>query len=278
MGRGIAYVAATKGLRVNVSDPSKEAIQTAKASMQGYLQKGVARAKMTESQAKATQENITYYTNLTQAAQMADLVIEAVPEKLDLKISVLAAVESANSTAWLATNTSSLSIGKISQGLARPSALIGMHFFNPVYAMQLVEVVTHNSVAEELIGVAKDFAQAIGKTPIVVADSPGFASSRLGLVIGLEAIRMLEEGVASASDIDTAMRLGYGHPMGPLELTDLVGLDVRLKIATYLADTVGKHFSPPTLLQKKVANGELGKKVGKGFYVWEDGKRLESTD
>jgi 3-hydroxybutyryl-CoA dehydrogenase len=198
-------------------------------------------------------------------------VIEAVIEDLALKRRLFADVErAAPAGALLASNTSSLSIGEIAAGMQAPGRLVGMHFFNPVHLMKLVEVVTHETRASsEPVERAVAFARQLGKEPIVVRDSPGFASSRLGVVLGLEAMRMLEQGVASAEDIDKAMELGYNHPMGPLKLTDLVGLDVRLAIAEYLFATLGRaQYEPPTILRDKVKRGELGKKTGKGFYTW----------
>ena len=173
--------------------------------------------------------------------------------------------------ALLASNTSSLSIGQIAAAMTQPARLVGMHFFNPVHVMKLVEIVTHGPDSRPAAERAVEFARQLGKEPIVVRDSPGFASSRLGVVLGLEAMRMLEQDVASAEDIDKAMELGYNHPMGPLKLTDLVGLDVRLAIAEYLFATLGKpQYAPPKILQEKVKKGELGKKTGKGFYTWSD--------
>ena len=203
----------------------------------------------------------------------ADVVIEAIVEDLAIKQRLFADIERvAPATALLATNTSSLSIAQIAATMKQPGRLIGMHFFNPVHVMRLVEVVTHGR--EQGGGAAEravEFARRLGKEPIVVRDSPGFASSRLGVVLGLEAMRMLEQGVASAEDIDKAMELGYNHPMGPLKLTDQVGLDVRLAIAEYLHATLGKpHYEPPKILREKVKKGELGRKTGRGFYTWSD--------
>jgi 3-hydroxybutyryl-CoA dehydrogenase len=169
----------------------------------------------------------------------------------------------------LATNTSSLSITEIGQVCSRPERVVGMHFFNPVHIMKLVEVVRTGASSDEAVTCAMELARRMGKEPIDVADAPGFASSRLGIAIGMEAIRMVESGVASAEDIDKAMTLGYGFPMGPLRLTDLVGLDVRLSIAEYLASTLGDRFTPPALLREMVESGRLGQKSGEGFYVWE---------
>lgn len=197
------------------------------------------------------------------------IVIEAIPEVLDLKRSLFSELDALHPPdVVLATNTSSLSIGRIADGLRSPERVVGAHFFNPVPVSALVEVVVGPQTADRVTNAVTSLAVGLGKTPIVVQDSPGFASSRLGLVIGLEAIRMLEAGVASAEDIDTAMELGYRHPMGPLRLTDLVGLDVRLDIARHLESELGDRFSPPQLLIELVENGHLGKKTGRGFYEW----------
>ena len=196
-----------------------------------------------------------------------ELVIEAVPEIWDLKVSSLQRVEeNLSETAWLATNTSSLSVDGLADELRRPERFCGMHFFNPVPASKLVEIVIGRKTGQELKELTLQWVAGIGKTPVTVNDAPGFASSRLGLALGLEAIRMVEEGVASAEDIDNAMVLGYKHPVGPLALTDIVGLDVRLGIAEYLESTLGPRFAPPRLMRDMVERGELGRKSGKGFY------------
>ncbi|HYR30583.1 MAG TPA: 3-hydroxyacyl-CoA dehydrogenase family protein, partial [Gemmatimonadales bacterium] len=199
-----------------------------------------------------------------------EVVIEAVHEHLGVKQQLFGEMErAAPPDALLATNTSSLSGGDIAAAVQDPGRVVGIHFFNPVHAMKLVEVVTHPRASPAAVERAVAFARALDKEPIVVQDSPGFASSRLGLALGLEAMRMLERGVASAEDIDKAMELGYNHPMGPLKLTDLVGLDVRLAIAEYLHQRLQEpQFEPPQILRDKVAKGELGKKTGKGFYSW----------
>jgi 3-hydroxybutyryl-CoA dehydrogenase len=200
----------------------------------------------------------------------SDLVVEAVPEELAMKIEALARVEAVLAPeAALASNTSSISIDALGAHLTRPARFLGMHFFNPVPASQLVELVLGTATAPDLADEARGWVEAIGKTPITVHDAPGFASSRLGVAIGLEAIRMLEAGVASAEDIDTAMTLGYKHPVGPLRLTDLVGLDVRLGIAEYLHAELGDRFEPPALLRRMVAEGKLGRKTGEGFFRWQ---------
>jgi 3-hydroxybutyryl-CoA dehydrogenase len=199
------------------------------------------------------------------------LVVEAVPEDRALKADALARVEAVvTDTAAIASNTSSISIDALAGELRRPARFLGMHFFNPVPASALVEIVAGAATADELVADARSWVAAIGKTPIVVRDSPGFASSRLGVALGLEAIRMLEEGVASAEDIDAAMELGYRHPMGPLRTTDVVGLDVRLGIAEELHARLGERFAPPALLRRLVAEGHLGRKTGRGFYEWSE--------
>jgi 3-hydroxybutyryl-CoA dehydrogenase len=199
------------------------------------------------------------------------LVVEAVPEDLALKVQMLTKIEVVISAdAWLASNTSSLSISSIAASLSRPERFCGLHFFNPVPSSTLVEIVRGERSQPDLIDCAQQWVAAMGKTPVTVNDSPGFASSRLGVAIALEAIRMLQEGVASAEDIDAAMVLGYKHPVGPLRLTDMVGLDVRLGIATYLHSELGERFEPPALLRQMVADGKLGRKSGEGFYRWDD--------
>jgi 3-hydroxybutyryl-CoA dehydrogenase len=200
----------------------------------------------------------------------ADLVVEAVPEDAALKARLLAAAEhTVSPTTVLASNTSSLSVTDLAAALTRPARFLGMHFFNPVPASELVEIVVAPDTAADTVEAALGWTHCLGKKDVVVQDSPGFASSRLGLALGLEAIRMVEEGVAEPEAIDDAMRLGYKHPMGPLRLTDLVGLDVRLAIAEHLHATLGERFAPPRLLREKVARGELGRKTGKGFHTWE---------
>ena len=271
MGRGIAYVALLAGCEVRLHDAQPDAVDRAVGSIDELFVKGVQRGKLTATDHADAVKRLRADEALESAVRAADIVIEAVIEDLSVKQRLFADVErAAPAEALLASNTSSLSIARIAQGLRQPRRLVGMHFFNPVHAMKLVEVVTHdgnNDVAQRAI----EFARALGKEPIVVRDSPGFASSRLGVVLGLEAMRMLEQGIASAEDIDKAMELGYNHPMGPLKLTDLVGLDVRLAIAEYLHATLGDaRYEPPKLLRDKVKKGELGRKSGKGFYTWSD--------
>jgi len=272
MGHGIAYVAALAGCEVRLTDTKPETLPRAIEKIDSLLGRGLDRGKITAEDRTAIRGRLREEPRLRTAVATADVIIEAVVEDLGVKQRLFEEVERhAPRGALLASNTSSLSIGQIASSLTQPARLIGMHFFNPVHAMKLVEVVTHGPDSISAADRAVAFARELGKEPIVVRDSPGFASSRLGVVLGLEAMRMLEQDVASAEDIDKAMELGYNHPMGPLKLTDLVGLDVRLAIAEYLFATLGKpQYEPPKILQEKVKQGELGKKTGKGFYTWSD--------
>jgi 3-hydroxybutyryl-CoA dehydrogenase len=270
MGHGIAYAAALAGCDVRLTDTRAEALADASTKIEGLLAGGLKRGKLTDTDLAATRARVRAEPVLARALQDAEVVIEAVVEDLSVKQRLFAEIERLAPTgALLASNTSSLSVGQIAQGLKEPGRLIGLHFFNPVHAMHLVEVVTHGRAATHAAEWGVAFAHRLGKEPIVVRDTPGFASSRLGVVLGLEAMRMLEQGVASAADIDKAMELGYNHPMGPLKLTDLVGLDVRLAIAEYLHATLkSPQYEAPKILRDKVKKGELGKKTGRGFYSW----------
>jgi 3-hydroxybutyryl-CoA dehydrogenase len=271
MGHGIAQAAAAAGYEVVLRDVEETFVEKGLRSIESNLSKGVERGKVTDEERARTLSNIRATTRLEETAG-SDLFVEAVPERLDLKRETLRAVESLNTAAFIfATNTSSLSIDEIAQGARRPDRVVGMHFFNPVHIMRLVEIVVGRETSDETVEAVRAVAVRMKKEPIVVKDVPGFASSRLGVALGLEAMRMLEEGVAVAKDIDTAMELGYNHPMGPLRLTDLVGLDVRLHIAEYLHARLGsERFRPPDILRRMVAEGKLGKKSGEGFYRWED--------
>ena len=272
MGHGIAYVAALAGCDVRLTDARADVLPQALDKIEALLVSGVKRGKVSADDHVAVRKRIRAESQIRAAVSDADIVIEAVVEDLAIKQRLFADVErAAPPGALLASNTSSLSIGQIAAAMTQPARLVGMHFFNPVHIMKLVEVVTHGRDSRAAVDRAVEFARRLGKEPIVVRDSPGFASSRLGVVLGLEAMRMLEQDVASAEDIDKAMELGYNHPMGPLKLTDLVGLDVRLAIAEYLHATLGKpQYEPPKILKEKVKKGELGKKTGKGFYTWSD--------
>jgi 3-hydroxybutyryl-CoA dehydrogenase len=276
MGHGIAHVAAQMGADVRLFDAMAGAARAGVERIAKNLAKGVELGKLASADREATLARISTHDELAAACSDADCVIEAVPERIELKREIFEAIDrSAPAQALLATNTSSLPIAEIANAVRDGSRLVGMHFFNPVHVMKLVEVVRHARASADAVTLAIALAEKMGKTPITVMDSPGFASSRLGIALGMEAIRMVEQGVASAADIDTAMKLGYGHPMGPLELTDLVGLDVRLGIAEYLEGAIGPSFTPPRLLRDKVAAGKLGKKSGEGFYRWSpEGKRV----
>lgn len=265
MGAGIAHAFLTSGSRVSVVEVNQEAADAARERVLGDVAKGIERGKL-EGTVESWGEKLNVTTDFGVFAD-CELVIEAVPELWDLKVSSLQKVE-ANlaETAWLATNTSSLSVDGLAAQLQRPERFCGLHFFNPVPASKLVEIVIGDSTSQELQDKTLEWVAGIGKTPVTVNDAPGFASSRLGVTLGLEAIRMVEEGVASAQDIDNAMVLGYKHPIGPLALTDIVGLDVRLDIAEYLESKLGPRFAPPQLMRDMVARGELGQKSGKGFY------------
>ena len=271
MGRGIAHVCAAAGIDTNVYDIEQQKLNEARGSIQTNFSKAVEKQKMTADAAEAALGRVRLFTDLEAATREANLIIEAVPESLDLKRELFSQIDLfTRPDALLATNTSSLSIRELASSVERRDRFIGLHFFNPVHIMKLVEIVVGERTSEATVADAQEFVRRIGKEAIVVQDSPGFATSRLGLAIGLEAIRMLEDGVASAADIDKAMELGYNHPMGPLRLTDLVGLDVRLSIAEYLATMLGPRFEPPQLLRQMVDEGKLGKKSGEGFYRWNE--------
>jgi 3-hydroxybutyryl-CoA dehydrogenase len=270
MGAGIAQVCAQAGSTVVLQDITDDFVQKGLERVQAFLQKGVDRGKVTEQQRDEVLARISITSDRVAAAKDVDMVIEAVPEKLELKNGLFRELaEVVSSDCILASNTSSLSLSRVFDGVTNPGRCIGMHFFNPVPLMKLLELVRTDATSESVIESVKAYSKQLGKEPILVKDSPGFASSRLGVCLGLEAIRMLEAGVASAEDIDKAMVLGYGHPMGPLKLTDLVGLDVRLAIADYLrAELDLGGFEAPDLMRKMVADGKLGKKTGQGFYAW----------
>ena len=276
MGHGIAQVAAACGCEVVMRDIDASAVEHGRKSIERNLAKGIQLGKITEHDRDATLQRIHSTTNLADILD-SDLVIEAAPEILDLKQSLLRESETlVRSDCIFATNTSSLSITEIAAAAARPEKVVGMHFFNPVHIMRLVEVVVGHDTADDTTAAVCDLAQRMKKEPIVVRDVPGFASSRLGVTLGLEAMRMVEQGVASARDIDTAMELGYNHPVGPLKLTDLVGLDVRLNIAEYLHLKLrSETFRPPDILRRMVSEGKLGKKSGEGFYKWNDPEQAQ---
>jgi 3-hydroxybutyryl-CoA dehydrogenase len=271
MGRGIAYLSALGGYDTILFDVEAGALDAARAAVDSTLKKGVEKGKVSDEAARAAIARVQTTTDLEPAVRGTDLIIEAAPENLELKSELFAQADLfCSEQTILATNTSSISITKLAGNVERRDRFIGMHFFNPPHVMKLIEIVRGERTSDATVEEVWEVAQKMGKHPILVRDTPGFATSRLGVAIGLEAIRMLEEGVASPEDIDRAMELGYNHPMGPLRLTDLVGLDVRLGIAEYLASTLGPRFEPPQLLREMVAAGKLGKKTGRGFYTWNE--------
>ncbi|HKO00270.1 MAG TPA: 3-hydroxyacyl-CoA dehydrogenase family protein [Thermoanaerobaculia bacterium] len=271
MGRGIAYLSAVAGYETIIYDVDSAALDAARASIESTLRKGVEKGKVAEAIAGEAIERVQLANELEPAVRTADLIIEAVPEDPDLKKNLLSQADLfCGEETILATNTSSISITKLASAVERRDRFVGLHFFNPPHAMKLIEIVRGERTSDHTIEQAREVAERMGKQPIVVRDIPGFATSRLGIAIGLEAMRMLEDGVASAEDIDRAMELGYNHPMGPLRLSDIVGLDVRLGIAEYLASTLGPRFEPPELLRRMVREGKLGRKSGRGFYEWKD--------
>ncbi|HEV2089030.1 MAG TPA: 3-hydroxyacyl-CoA dehydrogenase family protein [Cryptosporangiaceae bacterium] len=272
MGVGIAYTAANAGYAVELVEIDPDRSREAARQLDQLWDGAVARGRTTAEQAAAARRLVTSRRGLEEVAHGAEVIVEAVPERLELKHAVLPAAE-AREPRLLASNTSSISIAQLAEPLARPDRFLGLHFFNPVWAMALVEVVIGPSTSEDARSDALRVVTALGKQAVVVNDAPGFATSRLGVAVGLEAIRMVEEGVASPADIDTAMTLGYRHPVGPLELGDVVGLDVRLDIARTLQAAYGERFAPPKLLEEMVAAGRVGRKCGEGFYRWTDGVR-----
>ena len=274
MGHGIAQVAAGAGFRVVLRDVDRESLARGVRAIERNLAKGIELGKLTEADCDSTLQHIHGTTHLEELAG-ADLVIEAAPEILEIKQNLLREVEGVAKEGFIfATNTSSLSISEIARASQYPANVVGLHFFNPVHLMRLVEIVVGKATSDDTVATVREVSRKLRKEPIVVNDVPGFASSRLGVALGLEAMRMLEQGVASARDIDTAMELGYNHPMGPLKLTDHVGLDIRLNIAEYLYRELGSEtFRPPEILRRMVAEGKLGKKSGQGFYDWTEEKQ-----
>lgn len=268
MGAGIAHAFLLAGARVRLVERDAESADAARERVLASIATSVGRGDLTD--AEHATASLTVSTDFADFAAAA-LVVEAVPEDRDLKSGALARIEeTVAADAVLATNTSSISIDDLASSLARPDRFVGLHFFNPVPASKLVEIVVGTRTGKDVVASAREWVATLRKTPVVVRDSPGFASSRLGVMLALEAIRMLEENVADAADIDAAMELGYRHPMGPLRTTDVVGLDVRLGIAEELARELGPRFEPPALLRRMVAEGKLGRKSGEGFYVWNE--------
>lgn len=278
MGRDIAHVCAVAGHEVTVRDVDSDVLEDARDHVADNLEGGVERGKLDRETADAALDRIDF-TDELEAVEGAALAVEAVPEEMDLKHAVLGEAEPLLADdAVVATNTSSLSVTSVMDELDDPARGLGLHFFNPAYVMDLVEVVHGERTGESTRERAVEFVEGFEKTAVEVRDTPGFASSRLGVALGVEAMRMVEAGVASAEDIDAAMELGYRHPMGPLQLTDVVGLDVRLDVLEYLREELGERFRPPQVLKRKVRAGKLGKKTGEGFYVWKDGEAVRPAD
>ena len=276
MGRGIAHVSATGGFSTRLFDISDGALTAAQASIHKNLAKGVELGKVQESDAEGAKFRLTTHTTLAEAVADADLVIEAVPELMKLKIETFQEVQRhCPAHALFASNTSALSITEMAAGSDRPERFAGMHFFNPVHVMKLVEIVAALQSSKETIATVTEVARTMGKETVQVNESPGFVTSRINVLIGNEAFRMLQEGVATAEDIDKALKLGLNHPMGPFELADLVGLDVRLSILEFLHKSLGESFRPNNLLTQYVRAGRLGRKVGRGVYTYDaQGKKV----
>ena len=274
MGHGIAQVAAAAGYKVLLRDVDRDSLARGIQGIERNLAKGIQLGKLTEDDRDSTLQHIRGTTHLAEIAN-ADLIIEAAPEQLELKQEILRQLELHSNKAFIfASNTSSLSITEIAKASNRPRDIVGMHFFNPAHIIRLVEIVVGKATSDDTVETVREVSRRLRKESIVVRDVPGFASSRLGVALGLEAMRMLEQGVASAKDIDTAMELGYNHPMGPLKLTDHIGLDIRLNIAEYLYRELGSEtFRPPEVLRRLVKEGKLGKKTGEGFYNWNNEKQ-----
>ncbi len=270
MGHGIAHVCALAGQSVVLYDLDEPRVAAGLRKIAANLDKGVEKGKLSADDRDAAVARIGGSTALRDLGG-CDVVVEAVPEKLSLKQEIFRELETVLApSAVLATNTSSLSVAKIASAVADPSRVIGTHFFNPVHIMALLEIVVHDGTRDDVLTRTQAWGRAMGKECITVRDFPGFATSRLGVCLGMEAIRMVEQGVASAEDIDKALVLGYRHPVGPLRLTDMVGLDVRLAIGEYLARELGNAaFEPPALMRRMVAEGRLGQKSGQGFYRWD---------
>lgn len=278
MGQGIAQVTAQAGFVTHVYDVDAARVQKAIDNIKQTTDKLVQKGKMTNETRSELIGALVATSDLAQACQDVDLVIESVPEQMELKVNLLREVKAhTKPETILGTNTSSLSITEIGARVGAANRTIGLHFFNPPPVMELLEIVQGLGTDEATVTTSTAIAKRLGKTPIIVNDMPGFATSRLGVVIGAEAMRMLETGVASVQDIDRAMELGYRHPMGPLKLTDLVGLDVRLMILEHLHKEIGEQFRPPAILRQMVRAGKLGKKTGEGFYKWTDAGPVPST-
>lgn len=277
MGRGIAHVAAGGGYETCLFDISGDALEQARSAIFGNFERGVELGKVDPTVAQRARELLDFQQDLSSAVSQADLIIEAVPESMELKVEIFqSAVQSAPEHVLLASNTSALSITEMAGALDRPERFAGMHFFNPVHIMRLVELVQGLETDKATLLALREVAETMGKEVVEVKESPGFVTSRINALIGNEAFRMLQEGVATASDIDKALKLGLNHPMGPFEMVDLVGLDVRLSVLQRLSQSLGELYRPNNLFLQYVRAGRLGKKVGRGVYAYDDsGKRID---
>lgn len=269
MGRGIAHAAALGGYRTILEDILPGSLKKAEAEIRANLDKAVELGKVTRDAATGAMERLEYATSVEQAAREADLVIEAVPEEMESKIEIFTLLDKiCRPTTIVASNTSSLSVTEISSVTYRAPKCVGMHFFNPVHKMKLLEIVRALETSEETLAAAVEVGKRMGKEVVVIREAPGFITSRINAMIGNEAFYMLQEGIASAEDIDKALKLGLNHPMGPFEMVDLVGLDTRLHILEYLHKTLGEKFRPAPLMVQYVKAGRLGRKAGRGVYEY----------
>lgn len=278
MGKGIAHAFAVSGFETRLFDINEEQLGKARSSIQSVLDGGVKLGKLDQTIASAAMKNLSISTSISESARDSNLFIETVSENLSIKHSVLKDAENhMQKDGIIGTNTSALSVTEIATSVQDPSRVIGMHFFNPVHKMKLVEIVLGIATSEQTLAVTRDYCDAISKTSIVVNESPGLTTSRMSAMMGNEAMWMLQEGTASAEDIDTAMRMGFNHPMGPLELGDMTGWDTRLAVLKYLHSTLGDKFRPCPLIIKMVAAGRHGRKTGHGVYRYEDGKKVTGS-
>ena len=269
MGVGIVYVFAAAGWNVWVVEPDDARAQSMQKTLEDTARAGLKRGKLNEYRVTQITEGVQRLRSADELPFGLDLVIETVPERMDIKRMVLGQIDARLPTI-IASNTSAMSINELAKCVKDPSSFLGMHFFNPVWSLAMVELIRGDATSESTLSAAKKYSESIGKTSITVRDVPGFATSRLDLIASLEAMRMLQDGVASAEDIDNAMLIAYRHPMGPLRLSDIVGLDVRLDIARQLSSTLGDRYAPPKILEEMVARGDLGRKSGKGFFDWSE--------
>ena len=269
MGVGIVYVFAAAGWNVWVVEPDDARAQSMQKTLEDTARAGLKRGKLNEFRVMHITQGVQRLRSADELPFGLDLVIETVPERMDIKRMVLGQIDARLPTI-IASNTSAMSINELAKCVKDPSSFLGMHFFNPVWSLAMVELIRGDATSESTLSAAKKYSESIGKTSITVRDVPGFATSRLDLIASLEAMRMLQDGVASAEDIDNAMLIAYRHPMGPLRLSDIVGLDVRLDIARQLSSTLGDRYAPPKILEEMVARGDLGRKSGKGFFDWSE--------